>query len=205
MNPNDELQELWCGQPIATVANKEELVEIVKKKTRQFDRMIFRRNLRECAASLVVTAMFTFFAAHTRDPLQRAGYIIIAASGLWIIFFLIRYGRSSAPANPDQDLEAYQRALVERYDRQIRLLKSVKYWYLLPPWIGLLIGSAGVVLSEARKGRLGWYDFIGPAIYTAVFAFVWWLNEAYGVARLRADRARVLALAGEENPPVDSL
>jgi hypothetical protein len=198
MNPNDELRELWCGQPIVMAANKEELVELVQKKTRQFDRMIFRRNLRECAASLVVTAMFTFIAAHTTDPLQRAGYIIVAASGLWIIFFLIRYGRSSAPANPDQALDAYRHALVERYDRQIRLLGSVKYWYLLPMWIGLLIASTGTLLNASRQRPIGWYDFFAPAIYTAVFAFVWWLNESYGVRRLSSERARVLALAGDD-------
>jgi hypothetical protein len=198
MNPNDDLQELWCSQPIVTARNKEELVELVQQKTRQFDRMIFMRNLRECGAALVVTAMFGFIAARTADPLQRSGYIIVAASGLWIIFFLLRYGRSSAPANPDQDLGAYRGALVERYDRQIRLLGSVKYWYLLPMWIGIVISTIGVLLNKSQQRPIGWYDFLSPAIYTAIFAFVWWLNESYGVRRLIAERGRVLALAGDE-------
>jgi hypothetical protein len=64
-------------------------------------------------------------------------------------------------------------ALLERYDRQIRLLKSVKYWYRLPPYVGLLIGSAGVLLNHWRLGMIGWRDFLGPAAYTAFFAFVW--------------------------------
>jgi hypothetical protein len=30
---------------------------------------------------------------------------------------------------------------------------------------------------------------------------VWWINEVHAVARLRAERARVLAVSGEGNRP----
>jgi hypothetical protein len=201
MDAKDELRELWCSQSDPIAITREDLIMLVQKKTRQFDRLILIRNLLESASALAVTVMFLAMAAHAPDALQRTGLLIVAASGLWIIIFLLRYGRASAPADPDQELNGYQRALVERYDHQIRLLKSVKYWYLLPPWIGLLIGSTGVLLQEFRNGRLGWYDFINPAIYTAFFALVWWLNEVHAVARLRAERARVLVIAGEGNHP----
>jgi hypothetical protein len=200
MDAKDELRELWCSQSDPIAITREELIMLVQKKTYQFDRLILIRNLLESASALAVTVMFLTMAAHAPDALQRTGLLIVAASGLWIIIFLLRYGRASAPADPDQELNGYQRALVERYDHQIRLIKSVKYWYLLPPWIGLLIGSTGVLLQELHNGRFGWYDFIAPVIYTASFAFVWWLNEVYAVARLRAERARVLAAAGDGNP-----
>lgn len=201
MDVRDELSELWCSQSDPIAITIEELLMLVQKKTRQFDRLILIRNLLESVSGLAVTVMFVAMAARATDALQRAGLLIVAASGLWIIIFLLRYGRASAPADPDQGLNGYRRALVERYDHQIRLLKSVKYWYLLPPWIGLLIGSTGVVLHEFHNGRLGWYHFIAPAIYTALFAFVWWLNEVHAVARLRVERARVLAVAGDDNHP----
>ena len=201
MDARDELRELWCSQSSATATTREELVMLVQKKTRQFDRLILIRNLLESVAALAVAVFFVAMAARAPDAVQRTGLLIVAASGLWIIIYLLRYRRTSAPVDPDQELNGYRRALVERYDREIRLLRSVKYWYLLPPWIGLLIGSTGVVLQEFRNGRLGWYEFINPAIYTAFFALVWWLNEVYGVARLRAERARVLAVADEGNRP----
>jgi predicted nucleic acid-binding protein len=201
MDVKDELSELWCSQICASATTKEEIAMLVEKKTRQFDRLILVRNALESVSALAVTVIFAAMAAQARDALQRTGLLIVAASGLWIIAFLLRYGRASLAADPAQELSRYRRALVERYDREIRLLKSVKYWYLLPPWIGLLIGSAGVMLHEYRNGRLGWYDFIAPAIYTAFFTFVWWLNEVYGVAHLRAERARVLAIEGENGEP----
>jgi len=199
MNAKDELRELWCSQPYERATKWEDLVKLVEKKTKQFDRAILVRNLLECAAALVVFVLFTSYAVRTSDALQRLGLIVVAASAVWIIYFLLRYGRGSANADPSQDLSAYRRALLERYDRQIRLLKSVKYWYLLPPYVGLLIGSAGVLLNHRRLGLIGWGDFLGPALYTAFFAFVWWLNEVGGVARLRSERARLLSILNEAN------
>lgn len=193
MNPDDELRDLWCSQPSTAPTSKEELVELVAKKTRQLERMIQVRNISECASAFVVAALYAVMALHSSEPIERAGNFLVAVSGLWIIYFLLRFGHSRAPADPGQPLSAYRSAVVDRYDRQISLLKSVKYWYLLPPWTGLMIGTIGFVLNEARRGRLGWYDFLAPASYTAVFALIWWLNEALAVPRLRADRDRVLA------------
>jgi hypothetical protein len=198
MNGRDELRELWCSQRYAGAARGEELVKLVEKRMRHFDRAILVRNLLECAAAVVVAALITQLAVRAHG-LQRAGFIVIAASAVWIVYYLLRYGRGPANADPDQDLNAFKRALLERYDRQIRLLKSVKYWYLLPPYIGLLIESAGQLLNDARVGQLPWHDFLLPLFYTAFFAFVWWLNEVHAVARLRTERSRVLSLAGEPN------
>lgn len=166
----------------------------VREKTSRFDRKIFWRNLRECLAAAVVTPLFTWMSFHAVNTLQRTGLLIVAVSGLWIVFFLLRYARASAPVNPDQDFSAYRRALVERFDRQIWVLKSVKYWYLLPPWIGLMLNTAGLMLNHLHKGSSLLPDVVAAVIYTAFFAFVWWLNEVPTVARLRKERAGALAL-----------
>lgn len=195
MSVQDELRDLWCSQTDAGVRTKEELVELVQQRIHQLDRKVFRRNLRETIAAVIVTVAFTWMAFHALNDLQRIGLLIVAASGLWIIFFLLRYGRASAPADPGQDLRAYRLDLVQRYDRQIAVLKSVKYWYLLPPWIGMMLNSAGLMMSHSQKGTFGWWDFISPAILTGFFVFVWWLNEGYAVPRLQAARDRAFALA----------
>lgn len=204
MSVQDDLRDLWCSQPDAGAKTKEELVELVQQRIHQLDRKVFRRNLRESIAAVIVTAAFTWMAFHALNDLQRIGLLIVAASGLWIIFFLLRYGRASAPADPGQDLRAYRLDLVQRYDQQITVLQSVKYWYLLPPWIGMMLNSAGVMMGHSQKGTFGWWDFISPAILTAVFALVWWLNEGYAVPKLRAARDRALALAADASQGGDS-
>lgn len=167
-------------------------MELVQRKAMEFDRKVFRRNLRETLAALLGTTLFTWMAFHALNTLQRTGLLIVAASGIWIIFFLLRYGRASAPADPGQDLAAYRRDMAERYDRQISLLKSVKYWYLLPPWIGMMLNSAGLMMNHVQKGKFIWPDVLALVFLTVAFAFVWWLNEHHGVAKLRAVRDRTL-------------
>ena len=101
------------------------------------------------------------------------------------------HGAEPPEPSPDQSLAGYQRGLIVKYDHQIRLLRGVKFWYLLPIYAGLLTESAGLLKERAEKGVLTWADAIGPVLYTLVFAFIWWLNEVYTVRKLERMRARV--------------
>lgn len=194
MNGQDELHDLWCSQPSLETGRGEDTLRFVQGRTNRFDRAMAVRNWLECIAAGVFVAMFGFSALRAGDALTRAGSFVIAAGAAWIIFYLLRYGRGPRDVDPSIDLRGYAQALVNRYDYQIKLLKSVKYWYLLPLYLGLLLGTLGTLRGKARTGALGWSDMIPPMIYTAVFAAVWWLNETYSVGRLRQERAKPLAM-----------
>jgi hypothetical protein len=194
MNGQDELHDLWCSQPSLGTGRGEDMLRFVQRRTNRFDRAMAVRNWIECIAAGVVVVMFGFSAFRAGDALARAGSLVIAASAAWIIFYLLRYGRGPRDVDPSLDLRGYAQALVNRYDHQIKLLKSVKYWYLLPPYLGLLLGTLGILKDKARTGALSWSDAIPPVIYTAVFAAVWWLNEVYSVGRLRQERGKLLAM-----------
>jgi hypothetical protein len=56
------------------------------------------------------------------------------------------------------------------------------------------MGARRVFLDRGRRGTLSWPDLTGPALYTAVFAIVWWLNEVHAVGRLQGERARLLSI-----------
>ena len=194
MNGEDELRELWCGQASLKTVKGEDMLALVQRKTSGFDRIIAVRNWMECVASAVVMACFAYFAFKAHNTLVRAGCLIIAAGAAWIIFYLIRYGKGPSAVDPSLDLMSYTQALAERYDYQIRLLKSVKYWYLLPPYLGLVLATAGVFQERATAGILRWFDWIWPVLYTGLYAAVWWLNEVYSVGRLQNERGRLLAM-----------
>lgn len=171
------------------------MLRVVQTRTNRFDRKMAVRNSIECIAAGVVVAIFGLSGLRAgEDALARIGSFVIAASMAWIIFYLLRYGRGPRDVDPSLDLRGYAQALVNRYDHQIKLLKSVKYWYLLPPYLGLLLWTLGILRDKARNGEFGWSDSIPPMIYTAVFAAVWWLNEVYSVGRLRRERGRLLAM-----------
>jgi len=168
------------------------MLTIAMERADRFDRTIKSRNLRECVCAAVLTAMFAFIAWKSPNALARAGNLVVAASGLWIAFCMLRYGREAPSPAPDGSLADFRQALLRKYDHQIRLLKNVKYWYLLPPYVGLLMASAGVVRAHSADGQPAWPQLIAPAIYTAVFGFIWWLNEGPGVKKLERERARLL-------------
>lgn len=192
-NP-DILREIWICQEPPTVENPEDVMNFVVGKSRSFHRMIQIRNAVECIAAAIVFVLFVWLAASTADTFTRSGSVMIAISAAWIAFYLMRYGVAEG-VDTSQDLKGYTRALVESYNHQIRLLKSAKYWYLLPAYIGLLTLSAGPLLHHAQRGGVSWADTAYPAIFTVFFIVIWYLNEVVVVGKLRRMRDHVLSMA----------
>ncbi len=197
MNDEDELQKLWKSQPPFGGVKGNEMLEIVEKKMQKFDRMIAIRNRVECIAATAVVIFFTWTAFHAPNIVMKTGSLVVAGGAAWIIFYMLRYGKAKVTVDPSENLANYTQALVGRYDHQIRLLKSVKYWYLLPMYIGLLIMSLGIAMQTAPAGIPVWVDLIGPAICTIVFGIIWWLNEVPAVRRLRTERAQLLSITNQ--------
>ena len=191
MNRPDDLEQLWKTQPVDPAVKGEEMRKIVLKKTEKFDRAIRRRNMRETVAAGVLAMMGSYGAWAQHDTFGRASSMILVAASLWIIYYMWRHGAEPPDPNPDQTLEGYQRALVLKYDHQIRLLRNVKLWYLAPLYAALLTASVGTFKERFARGALTWLDGVVPLFYTLLFAGIWWLNEVYGVRKLERMRARV--------------
>jgi hypothetical protein len=190
---NDELGQIWNSPSGGARCDTAALVGHLERKTRGFDRTIRYRDLRESAGGLVVTVIFLWFAFHDRSALELVAHLWLAGCGVWVMGYLWRYSKATRQPAPEQALVAYQQQLVERYDRQIRLLKSAKYWYILPFWAGLLFDAYAAV---ARTGR--WSAFgLEVGIVTLINAGLWWLNEGPGVRYLRKERQNLLALTGD--------
>jgi len=193
MNTSDELEQLWKTQPVDPAVKGEEMREIILNRTEKFDRTIRRRNMRETVAAAAVAVFFSYLAWGQSDRIVLAGSLILVAGSLWIIYYLWRHGTEPPDPNPDQTLAGYQQALVRKYDHQIRLLRNVKFWYLLPIYAGLLTLAGAMIKDRAEKGLLTGSDFLYPVFYTLVFAGIWWLNEVYGVGKLRRMRDQVVS------------
>lgn len=110
---------------------------------------------------------------------------------VWIAGYMLRFGREPEAPDASADAETYRLALVARYDRQIRLLRNIKYWYLLPPYVGLMLLFASAFTGESHPG---WAAYIAPVLVTVVYAGIWWLNEVCAVGKLRTARDRLTAL-----------
>jgi hypothetical protein len=191
---SDELRDLWQAESGGGGLNPRELLRQLEMRTRDFEATIRRRDLGETAAGVVVAGIFLCFAISAADTWGRVAHVWLAGCGVWVIFYLRRYSRASLNPVPEQTLAGYRQALREKYDRQIQLLKSAKYWYVLPFWVGLLLSAVAYLERGGDRTR-----FLLFVIWvTAVNAVVWWLNEVRAVGHLRLKRAELVTLTGDE-------
>lgn len=177
---SDELRAIWQAGA-APAVDVEGVLKRMEQKSADFKRMISRRDLREMAAGLFIAILFSWFAYGASDWLMRASDLWIAASGLWIIYWLRRHSHVQQAPPRDQSLSGYHRALSDSYKQQIWLLRTAKLWYVLPLWTGLMLFSLATWRIRHNLPAL----LVLVATFTATFGFVWWLNESWGVRHLR--------------------
>jgi len=190
-NQNDRLTELWRSGDLSPSTppdpqepqekEGEAMLTMVIERTRKFDRRILLRNVREVAAALIVTAIFARFAWKAPSALERIGDAIVAASGVWVAYYMLRFGGGPKALDPGVSLNAYSQLLRESYDRQVRLARSVKYWYLLPMYVGIAVMNLGMWLRLHGAGQSGRPAVESMVIITTACVAVWILNQVYAV------------------------
>ncbi len=206
---DDPVCRLWQSTPAGVERDTMQMLDMIQKKARAFQRTIFWRDTREIGTAAVMVPILIYEAIRSRpSPLTSAGFILAALSCLFIAGWLWRSRRGVPQPALDDSVAAYGQALLAGYDRQIALLRSAKYWYVLPIYASMLMIYAGVVaMTAAPLGHLKEQSperwLLGVAILAAMFllltaaaAFVWWLNEGYAVRKLTADRDSLAAMLG---------
>ena len=193
MTPTDELRQLWQSD-INEAIDQRELMRELERRTRNFDRMNRRHDFRDIVAMLVVAVVYFWFAVRAGTTFERVADLWLVVFCGWFIFYLRRYAKLSRKPVPEQTLDVYRQALVERYDGQIRLAKSVKYWFILPMWLGQMLYDIAYWVNGGKNIK-----FVMVTIFvTAVNALVWWLNEGPAVRYLKRRRRELAVLVGEE-------
>jgi hypothetical protein len=184
---HDELQRLWQQDPSAE-GDAERAAREVMARVWRFDQQILWRNFREYAAGLILMVVFAAQIVLNHDRI--GGAIGLACVG-FVMMFLWWKHRHLQALDPAADLSVYRRALIQRFDDQIRLLRSVPYWYLLP-----LFGP-GLWNAISQWDRVGLMVLAPLVVLTAVYGFIGWLNVKITVPRLRAARDHIAVMAAE--------
>jgi hypothetical protein len=185
----EELMKMWQDNLLPGRLDAAQMVREIAGRVKTFDRTIWWRNLREYAAGAILIA---FFSWRSFDPASR----LIAVAGIVAVGFVMTYlwrsHRQITPLDPSADAMSYRAALMDRYDRQIRLLSGVKYWYVLPLYLWMLLSIMMTVPSQKIGRRMG-----AGLVVTAFSIFIIWLNEGYAVRKLRVKRKQAEALLDE--------
>jgi hypothetical protein len=167
-----ELKQLWQHQKLSAPppVPGPDLVREMERRMRKFDRTIFWRDARELGACGVLMLWFGLALFRQTTALTRAGNGIIVASCVVIATGILsarRAQRSFLNPRPVRDFLRGERAKVSR---QIRLLRTVLWWYILP----LFCGAALSVLGEPVGA---WGKALAVAALVPVGWFVHWLNQ----------------------------
>jgi hypothetical protein len=181
---DDDLALLWRAST-APEPDPREIARLAGRASmRRFDRDIFRRNSLEYLAGVVAIVFFGWqiVTGNGVDRLQSVAAVLCVS---FVLGHLWWSHRNLTPLDPSADARSYQVAMLERIDEQIRLLDSNRFWYLMPLSIPIfwpiLAGSSLVTVTDA-------------AMLLGLFAGAAWLNERWGVRRLKKERAYVEGL-----------
>jgi hypothetical protein len=187
------LMDVW-QHGVAPDAEESDLKRQVEGWAQAFDRRIFWRNVIEYAAGVVV--------------LVRSGLEFMSGERPWIVpltsvvitFFIMAYlwqkHGKTRPVHPVANAAEFRAALLARIDEQIALTASVRYWYVLPVWmffVVVFVTGAARAPNATRVLHFG-LEFLAA---TAVAVAIVWLNERYGMRRLKETRLRVESLNSE--------
>ena len=187
--PGDEdWARMWQGRRVSE-HDPERVARTIMAQVWRFDQTLFWRNAREYAAGI---ALLVVFVGQLFMGDDRVGALVGIASVGFVLGYLWWKHRGLHPLDPASDAIAYKAALLARVDDQIRLLRSVTYWYLLPLSLPTLWQAVGV------WDKSPWAAVVSMAVVGALFTFLRWLNVTAGVGALLATRANVESMSAGE-------
>jgi hypothetical protein len=184
--PEDEWMRLWqthtAGSP-----DSERQARVMLTQVWRFDQKVFWRNFREYAAGLM---LMVIYAGQVILGIEgRTGAIGFVCVGFVLVYLWWKH-RQLGPLDPTADIATYRAALLKRHDDQIRLLRTMPYWYLAP----LFVPALSVAASTWQRSPGMTWAFV--AVVVATYVFIGWLNVRVGVGALRAAREKIEAMRG---------
>lgn len=178
MDP-EEMKQAWQVQatPGGLRVDAGILREELRQSRRRFAATIFWRDVREVGVCLVLIPVWIYLGLDR--SCDWTWYLMVPAL-LWIAGYLLadRMRSRRRPLDPGEPLRRHVEITMEQLDRQIRLLRTVFWWYLLP----IILAMAAYLGHDAWQGRTGGWWMMAAAsevsgMGVAVMIGVYWLNQ----------------------------
>jgi hypothetical protein len=185
----DDLVRLWQDTRLPAPEPEKLARRVAAMALRRFDRVVAVRNLREYGSSVLVLVFAVWRWRAGGERLQALAMMVAVLIVSGALFW--QHRRVTSP-DPAADARAYQAALLARIDQQIRLLSTVRYWYLLPLYLPVLLQ---VVLAWPTHPVSA---IVMLVVVTAIYVGLARLNERLAVGLLRQERARVASLYADD-------
>jgi hypothetical protein len=195
MSP-EYFQQAWQAQTSQTrlTIDAELLFQEVRRNEQYFAATIFWRDVREVGTSLLLMPVWLYLGI--KQSLPWTWYLTVPAL-LWIAGYMLadRRRHKRQPPESGEPLRLRVERSLAQVEHQIRLLRNVLWWYVLPLALPMLT-FFGQVTWEERSG--GWWTALTLAVVVAlaviVFAGVYWLNQYAIRSELEPRRQELEAL-----------
>ncbi len=196
----EALQKTWQAQPAGarvTIAT-ETLLREVRRNERNFQLTIFWRDVREVGIAAVMTVLFGWQGWHHAQ--WTDGLLALTCAGIGAFMLVDRWRQHQQRPVANDPLKACVLNSLREVTHQIKLLKNVFWWYLLPFDVALVIYILAPLAPGWRRG----FDVLMATGFVMAFCglvswFLYWVNQ-YAVRHELEPRRRELAalLAGLE-------
>jgi hypothetical protein len=194
----EDLKEEWRNEMDRSISTSEleNLLNDVQSRCTGMDRSIHWRDVREILAAVFVIGVFAaVWPLYRSSPVAILGVTLICLGAALIIYVLMS-ARKPEPLSFHASVLDFSRNRLAWLDGQIRLLRTVVWWYVAPMFVGCVLLNWSV--NRGASLAFG----LQALIMFAIAAGIVGLNQ-YAVRRslqpLRDDLARLIeALEGND-------
>ena len=174
----DDLKQVWQSQQGMSQEFFDQIGEKVRESTTLLQSTILRRDVTETIAAIVVVAFFSPGLVTAKNWVDWSGFAIVVLAGITIPFVLWWGRKRSVKTVSSANFCDFVDIEIDYLRRQVRLLRMVTWWYLLPLYVGIVLITVG--LADPFRGSLVELIFftVYMAICTALFIYIWWLNQS---------------------------
>lgn len=173
----EDLKQVWQSQSGISQQRFNQIGVKVHDGSRQLQATIFRRDMVETCASIAVVVVFAYFLSLAKNWTDGLGFAVVVIAAITIPIVLWAARRRDKTVVSAANFRDYLQVEIAYLRRQVRLLRSVGWWYLLPLYVGLaliMFGMTGPSYTTGEWVILG----ICMVINTALFIYLWWINQS---------------------------
>jgi hypothetical protein len=161
----EDIKQDWRAEMDRTISATEthELFNAMQQRYFTMKKSIHGRDIREILAAILVVAAFAaMWPIYRKSSVAVLGVAVICAGAVLITCVLLS-ARRTAPLPFGGSVIEFSRNRLDWLDGQIRLLRTVAWWYVAPLFVGCLLFTWGITGGA-------WLAFAFQALVTVAVA-----------------------------------
>jgi hypothetical protein len=181
------LKQLWLNacQEQKIEIDIDKFIESINQKMSIMEKRIKMRDRREIIVSALLVPLFGWFFIKSPQILSKIGSAVIIAACFMVIFRLKKARKINVPQDPASEVKHHLMVSLQQVRKQITLLSTVLWWYLLPFFIGVLCFYYSYPVSFLHKSCY-------TLIVATVYGYIYYINKKVVRKRLRPMETSIL-------------